>query len=274
MSEKPIGMFDSGVGGLTVLHEVEKKLPFEKIVYFGDTARHPYGEKSAENIIRYSIENALYLMDHNIKLLIIACNTAASAVSVEKLQAICNIPVLDVIGPGAERAVQVSKNGKIAVLATKATIKSGSYQMQIKRLLPSAEVTAISCPLLAQLVEEGMQEHLATRLILQEYLKPLVGSAVDTILLGCTHYPPLKGLIQQEMGNHIKIVDSATTLAEKAASYLSLNSLLATEEIPVHHQYFVSENPEKFRQSGERLLLKPIPNVDLQSIPKFAEDCC
>jgi glutamate racemase len=271
VSKKPIGMFDSGIGGLTVLHEVEKKLPFEKIIYFGDTARHPYGEKSPESILRYSIENAIYLMDHNIKMLIIACNTA-SAVSVEKLQKIFNIPVLGVIGPGAEKAVQVSKHGRIAVLATKATIQSGSYQMQIRRLLPSAEVIAIPCPLLAQLIEEGMQEHLATKLILQEYLKPLAKSHVDTILLGCTHYPSLKALIREEVGDQIEIVDSATTLADKAAKILSLNALEATEKTLISHQYFVSENPEKFRQSGERFLSRSIPKVDLQSLPKFAED--
>lgn len=268
-SDYPIGMFDSGIGGLTVMREVEKRLPQEKIIYFGDTARHPYGEKSPENILRYAIENSVYLMDHNIKMLIIACNTA-SAVSVDKLQKIFNIPVLGVIGPGAERAVQVSKNGKIAVLATKATIQSGSYQTQIKGLLQGAEVTAIPCPLLAQLVEEGMQEHPATKLILQDYLKPLVNSGVDTILLGCTHYPALKALIQEEVGPNIEIVDSATTLAEKAAEILSLHSLGASSS--GEHQYFVSENPEKFRQSAERFLSKPGLKVALQRLPKYGED--
>lgn len=267
--QAPIGMFDSGIGGLTVMREVEKKLPNEKIIYFGDTARHPYGEKSPENILRYAIENSMYLMEYNIKMLIIACNTA-SAVSVDRLQKICNIPVLGVIEPGAEKAVQVSKNGKIAVLATKATIHSEAYQMQIKRLMPTAEVTAIPCPLLAQLVEEGMQEHLATKLILQEYLKPITQASVDTILLGCTHYPVLKELIQEEVGPKIQIVDSATTLADKAAEILSLNATWAG--LGGEHQYFVSENPEKFRQNAEKFLSKPILKVDLQRLPKFGDD--
>lgn len=255
-------MFDSGVGGLTVMREVEKRLPHEKIIYFGDTARHPYGEKSPENILRYAMENSAYLMNHKIKMLIIACNTAASAVSIEELQELLQIPVLDVIAPGAERAVQVSKNGKIAVLATKATVHSGAYQRKIRQLKPDAEITAIPCPLLAQLVEEGMHQHLATKLILQEYLK-LLSKDVDTILLGCTHYPPLKDLIQEEVGPNITIVDSATTLAEKAAEILSLKSLASSESC-ISHQYFVSENPEKFRQNAERFLSKPVPKVELQ----------
>lgn len=270
-NEAPIGMFDSGIGGLTVLSEVEKRLPSEKIIYFGDTARHPYGEKSAKNILRYSIENSNYLMGHNIKMLIIACNTAASAVSVEELQRTFNIPVLGVISPGAKKAVQVSRHGRIAVLATKATVQSMSYQKEIKRLMKAAEVTAVSCPLLAQLVEEGMQDHPATKLILQEYLKPVFHGRVDTILLGCTHYPPLKRLIREEVGPDIEIVDSATTLADEAAKILSLNALLAAPRHSVSHQYIVSDNPEKFKENGEKFLSKPIFQIDLQSLPIFAK---
>lgn len=254
----PIGMFDSGIGGLTVLCEVEKKLPKESIIYFGDTARHPYGEKSPENIKRYAMENAKYLLKSQIKMLIIACNTAASAVSIEKLQKKFTIPVIGVIEPGAEKAVSISKNGKIAVLATKATIHSGAYQNQIKRLMPHAQIVSIPCPLLAQLVEEGMQEHLATRLILQEYLKPLEKLKVDTILLGCTHYPPLKSIIQEIAGPYVEIVDSATTLAEKAHETLTLNALASTSEELGTHQFYVSENPEKFKAYGERFLSKAI----------------
>lgn len=256
-----IGMFDSGIGGLTVLKEIMKLLPNEKVIYFGDTARQFYGEKSAETILRYSIENSIFLMEHSIKLLVIPCNTAAS-VSVEKLRIIFSIPVIGVIEPGAEKALSVTKTGCIAILATKGTIQSAAYQKYLKCLSPKVSLVPIACPLLAPLVEEGMYVHPATRLILKEYLKPLENSPVDTILLGCTHYPLLKALIQEEVGPEVCIVDSAATCAEKIKETLNEKKMHST--CPGAAQYFVSDNPEKFKKLGEQFLMQPLGKVVLK----------
>lgn len=259
-----IGMFDSGIGGLTVLRAIQDKLPFEKIIYFGDTARLPYGDKSPETVIRFSIENAVFLMEHNIKILVVPCNTASS-VSIEKLRKIFNIPVIGVIEPGAEKAIQVTKSGRIAILATRGTVQSGAYQAHLKRLRPDVQALAIACPLLVPLIEEGMQNHTAMRLILQEYLKPLDEHPVDTILLGCTHYPALRSLLQEMVGAHVQIVDSASTCAEQVTSVLEKLSLLNPVKEEVSHQFFVSDNPEKFRKLGQQFIASPLPPVQLKS---------
>jgi glutamate racemase len=255
-----IGMFDSGMGGLTVLDAVQKALPHESIVYFGDTARLPYGEKSPDTVARYAIENSIFLMEHNIKVLVVACNTAAS-VSMDKLRKIFNIPMVDVIQPGAEKAVEVSRSGRIGVLATKGTIRSDAYQNLICKLQPRAHVVPMACPLLVPLIEEGLMQHPATKLILHDYLKPLLQEKVDTILLGCTHYPSLKSMIEECVGKDILVVDSATTCAQKVAEILHNHSLKRPQLEPVSHQFFVSDNPEKFRS-----LSKYFTNVELADV--------
>lgn len=266
MKEKlAIGMFDSGIGGLTVLRAMHQLMPHEEIIYLGDTARQFYGEKTPETVLRYSIENALFLMDHSIKMLVIACNTAAS-VSVERLRKLFNIPVIGVIEPGAKAALQASRQGRIAVLGTKGTIRSGAYQNHIKKLKTDAFVLPIECPLLAPLVEEGMHAHLASRLILRDYLAPLQKNPVDTILLGCTHYPLLKELILEEVGPHVAIIDSAISCAEEVKNTLALENMGNCAQMPSPTRYFVSENPEKFKIQGERFLEKAIPLVSLMTI--------
>lgn len=260
-----IGMFDSGIGGLTILRAVLDRLPNEKIVYFGDTGRQFYGEKSPETVLRYSIENSIFLMEHAIKLLVIPCNTASS-VAVERLKSIFNIPVIGVIEPGAEEALRISKSKRIAVLATKGTIRSSAYQNHIKKLCPEAFVLPLECPLLAPLVEEGMNLHPATKLILEEYLKPIKEHPVDTILLGCTHYPLLKELIQEVAGNDIQILDSAMSCATKIEEILKEQNLQSTSDLIHPSRYFVSDNPEKFKTLGERFLARPIHDVSLKSM--------
>jgi len=256
-----IGIFDSGIGGLTVMQELMKRLPHEPLIYFGDTARLPYGEKSPEAIIRYSIENAIFLMEQNIKLLVIACNTA-SAFALEKLQKIFSIPILGVIEPGAENAVQSTRNQHIAVLGTKGTIKSGVYQREIEKKMPKARVVSIACPLFVPLVEERFFHHPAARLIVKEYLAPLHEQKVDTVLLGCTHYPLLKQLIMEELPSSLVIVDSASTCAEKVADILKLHHLAnATDQKP-YHRYFVSDDPKKFQSLGTDFLGSPIDHVE------------
>ncbi len=223
-----IGMFDSGVGGLTVMQEVVKALPRENILYFGDTARLPYGEKSRDTIIRYAIENTIFLMEQKIKMLVIPCNTVTS-VALDKLKQIFNIPIVGVIEPGVEKVVQVTRSKHIAVLGTRGTINSGVYQREIALRLPNATIHALACPLFVPFVEEDMVRHPAAEIIVKEYLAALKGRKVDTILLGCTHYPLLRHLIQKELGDGVQIVDSASTCAEKVGLMLSQYAMHNTE---------------------------------------------
>lgn len=261
-----IGMFDSGLGGLTVMRQMMAALPHEPIIYLGDTARIPYGSKSQETIIRYSIENAIFLMERNIKLLVIACNTA-TAYSLERLKKIFNIPVIGVIEPGVKKALQVSQNQKIAILATKGTIDSKCYQAEIAKRAADATIFPIACPLLVPLVEENFVDHPIAEMVLKEYLAPLKDTGIDTLLLGCTHYPILKDRIQKIVGEKVKIVDSATTCAEEVELLLKTQGLQIKEHTVPTHQYFVSDDPAKFQIQGEAFLGSSIPHVEIiQSI--------
>ena len=259
----PIGMFDSGLGGLTVMQQIVNKLPNEDIIYFGDTARVPYGGKSRETIIRYSIENAIFLIERNIKVLVVACNTATSH-GLEKLQHIFNIPIIGVIDPGAERAVKASSNKRIAVLGTKGTIQSQAYQNAILQRAPDAVIFPIACPLFVPLVEEGCLDHPAAHLIVREYLKTLKEENIDTILLGCTHYPLMTKLIRAEVGDDIVIVDSAISCAEKIASLLNELDLTNENDNIPSYRYFVSDDAHKFQTLGSSFLGLPIKHVELR----------
>lgn len=260
----PIGMFDSGIGGLTVMHELIKVLPFEDVVYFGDTARLPYGGKSKETIVRYSIESAIFLIEKKVKIVVVACNTAASQ-ALDKLQQIFSLPVVGVIDPGAKHAVEITKNGCIAVLGTKGTIQSEAYQKAILAKDPNATVYSIPCPLFVPLVEEDCLHHPAARLIVQEYLKPLKSKRVDTVLLGCTHYPLLKDLIRDELGNDVQIVDSATSCAEEVKNILGEKSLKNCSRNASDYHYYVSDDPHKFKTLGKAFLKMPINHVEAVS---------
>lgn len=240
------------------MKEVQRALPHASVIYFGDTARVPYGGKSPETIVRYSIENSIFLLENEIDVLVIACNTAASA-AISKLRSIFNIPIIGVIEPGAEKAVSITKNKKIAVLGTKATIQSGSYQKEIEKRLPDALLFPVACPLFVPFVEEGLLDHPSLRLLVKEYLFPLKREKIDTLLLGCTHYPLLKHLIQEEVGDDIIIVDSATTCAEKVASLLKQENtdFLACAE----NHYYVSDDPAKFKEAAEKLFKQTLVHV-------------
>lgn len=260
-SHSSIALFDSGLGGLTVVKQILALLPNEQIVYFGDTARLPYGGKSPETIIRYSLENAAFLRQQQIKMLIVACNTASSY-ALDHLEANLDVPVVGVIEPGAEKAVSISSTGRIAVLGTKATIQSGMYQKHILQRMPKASVIGIACPLFVPLVEEQFLTGPAARLIVKQYLAPLQGKQIDTILLGCTHYPLIEDLIREEVGEDVVIVDSASTCAEKISSMLTAKKLHTTQSSPMH-RFFVSDDPERFRQMGSAFLGRPISTVQL-----------
>lgn len=257
-SSPTIGVFDSGIGGLTVLRAIADLVPSADLVYFGDTARVPYGNKSRDTIVRYSMEIAQFLISKDIDLLVVACNTA-SAYALEVLRDNFNLPIIGVIVPGARKAVEVTRNGHVGILGTKGTIVSGAYEKAIKEMSPHVDVTSIACPLLVPLIEEGLLDHLATRLILREYLDQLQSRGIDTLVLGCTHYPLMRDLIAEEIGPGIQIVDSATTCATEVRANIASHAI----EKPGICSYFVSDDPVKFKQMGEKLLNRCMPSVEL-----------
>ena len=251
--QRPIGIFDSGVGGLTVFSEVKKALPKEEIVYFGDTARVPYGTKSKETVTRFSVENVEFLMKHDVKLVIVACNTASS-LSLGFLKRCFRVPIIGVIEPGARNAVSVTRNNRIGVVGTNATISSGAYEKAIKRISSKVAVFSQSCPLFVPLVEEGWNNSKVAREVASIYLGALKKKAVDTLILGCTHYPLLKGVVGKMMGAKVSLVDSAEEVAKEARNLLDASGLLNSAPGNKRHKFFVSDEPEHFIRRGERFL--------------------
>lgn len=257
-----IGIFDSGVGGLTVMRAIRELMPFENIVYFGDTARLPYGSKNSETILRYSLESASFLKAQGIKILVIACNTSCSA-ALTQIRNSSDIPVIGITEQGIEEVVRIFKTGKIAILGTKATIASCIYQQQILSLRDSLELYSISCPLFVPLVEEGYIAHPMSSLVVQEYLRPLKTYEIHGALLGCTHYPLLKTVIQNELGPEVLLIDPSDACAEKIRGVLAERNLLNPSAHPPQYRFFVSDDPEKFRLIGKTFLNYPIENVQL-----------
>lgn len=249
----PIGVFDSGLGGLTVLKEIIKLLPDENTIYLGDTARVPYGIRSPEVIVKYSFENTRFLLSRDIKVLVIACNTA-SAISLEKLKKSVSIPILGVIEPGARAAVSASKSGRIGVIGTEATVKSGAYAKVLDRILPSARVQSVPCPLFVPLVEEGWTENEVARMTAELYLKVLKENSVDTLLLGCTHYPLLKSTIGSVMGDDVVLIDSARETARELKALLEKGGLLKNDKKDPVREFFSTDSPAKFKSLGGRFL--------------------
>ncbi len=249
---RPIGVFDSGIGGLTVLKELAALLPHEDFIYLGDTARLPYGTKSREVIVQYSRENTGFLLAKGIKMLVIACNTA-SAVALEEIARDTVVPVIGVIEPGARAAVKASRSGKIGVIGTEATIASGVYTRTIQHLRPGAEIYTHACPLLVPLVEEGWTEGEVAERTVAYYLESLKQSGIDTLLLGCTHYPLLTRLFRRVLGPGVRLVDSASATA--AAVRARLGALgLARREGRGGTGFFVTEAPDRFVRVGRRFL--------------------
>ncbi len=251
MNESAIGVFDSGIGGLTVLKEIARLLPGENTVYLGDTARVPYGSKSKETIIRYAFEDALFLIRRDIKLLVVACNTA-SAYAVGELQKSLKVPVIGVIEPGARRAAAATKTGNIGVIGTEGTIRSGAYTAAIKANRPDATVTTRPCPLFVPLAEEGLTEGDVARLVAESYLAPLGDAGIDTLVLGCTHYPLLKGTIAGAVGKSVRLIDSAEAVAGEVKALLKAGGLLNTSGKAASHVFFVTDSPERFVEVGRR----------------------
>lgn len=253
MSWRAIGIFDSGVGGLTVLRELVRALPQEDTIYFGDTARVPYGTKSPDTVIRYSQEIASFLTTRDIKLLVVACNTA-SAVALPTLRRMLSIPVVGVIEPGARRAVEVTRSNVVGVIGTAGTIRSSAYSRAIKRLNPQISVLAKACPLFVPLAEEGWTDNEIARLTARQYLDEVRTAGVDSLVLGCTHYPLLKKVIAETMGAGVTLVDSAEETARTVARILHDKNLLRPQAEIGNHHYYVTDVPAGFIRVGNRFL--------------------
>ncbi|MBZ0091992.1 MAG: glutamate racemase [Burkholderiales bacterium] len=255
-----IGVFDSGVGGLTVVRALMERLPFENIVYFGDTARVPYGIKSVETISHYTTQIAEFLLAKQVKLLIIACNTMA-AVASQTVKDLSPVPVLDVIDAGALGAIAVTAKKHIGVIGTPTTINSNAYARAIHDYEPEVRIFSQACPLFVPLVEEGWLDHQVTRLTAQEYLRPVLAHDIDTLVLGCTHYPLLKPLLQDVAGPGIRLVDSAEAMAEQAAALLAENGMANRQRGAADYHYYVTDVPLRFQTIGERFLGRTLANV-------------
>jgi glutamate racemase len=264
-ADAPIGVFDSGIGGLTVAHEIIRQLPAESVVYFGDTARVPYGPKSPDTVRRYSDEIAGYLRSQGVKAIVIACNTA-TAHALTMLREKLEMPVLGVVEPGARAAVAASESKRICVIGTVGTIKSGAYERAIRALSPDAIITARACPLFVPLVEEGWTDHPAARLIAEEYLRPFAAADVDTLVLGCTHYPLLKPLLSEVLGSEVRLIDSAEETAAETARTLAERDLVASDGSEARYRFIASDDPLQFLQLGQRFLGGAIEGVEVHTL--------
>lgn len=250
MNNNPIGIFDSGIGGLTVTKEIIKTLPNESIIYLGDTARVPYGTRSKEVILKFALEMVNFLLQRSIKFLIVACNTI-SAVAYEEIKKASSVPILGVLKPAVIRAVKVSKNGKIGVIGTVGTIKSDAYATLLKTFRPDAKIISSACPLFVPMAEEGLNNHEATKLIAEEYLKEIIDSGADTLILGCTHYPLLYDAIKETVGDSVTLIDSSQPTAKMLKERLEQANLLSDNPNPTY-EFYVTDAPERVYQVASR----------------------
>ena len=250
--ERAIGIFDSGIGGLTVVRALTKLLPSESLVYLGDTGRYPYGTKSADVVRRYSFENTDFLVDKQVKMLVVACNTS-TAVALEALQQRVAVPVVGVIEPGARAAVRASRNRKIGVIGTEATIRSGEYTRALRGLRPDLEIYARACPLFVPLAEEGWVDNEVAERAARLYLTSLAHSGIDTLILGCTHYPLLKHVIRATMSSTVRLIDSGVATAATVREVLAKEDLLRRRG-GGETSFFVTDAPERFVKVGARFL--------------------
>ncbi|MDP2653280.1 MAG: glutamate racemase [Candidatus Omnitrophota bacterium] len=255
-----IGVFDSGLGGLTVVKEIMKQLPNEDVVYFGDTARVPYGTKSRESIIRFSKQNISILLKHNVKMIVVACNSSTSH-ALPVLRRTFRLPIVGVIVPGARKAVRSTRNRIVGVIATPATIKSSAYEKEITKADPGIKVIAQACPLFVPLVEEGWFDQKVTHEIAQEYLNKLKSWGVDTLILGCTHYPLLKPVIGKVMGSQVALIDSAQEVAQEVARLLVETGLSRTARRTARYRFLVSDEPKHFQKAAKQFLGFDIEHV-------------
>lgn len=266
---RPVGVFDSGIGGLTAVRELFRTLPRESVIYFGDTARLPYGAKSQETVTRFSLEIASFLVRQNIKCLLVACNTASSY-ALDELTRRLQIPVVGVIEPAAAAAVAASPHGRIGVIGTLGTVGSGAYPRAIERVAPGAAVLSRACPLFVPLIEEGWIDHAVTRAVAEEYLLELRRGDLESLILGCTHYPLVAPLIGELMGPGVTLVDSGAEAARATARLLHERGQLAAGQ--PEHRFFLSDEPKNFARVARGFLgreLPPTTIVDQTDLPWF-----
>ncbi len=252
MDNRKIGVFDSGLGGLTVVREMQKLMPEESVIYFGDIARLPYGSKSKETITEFSHQIMRFLLKHDVKAVIIACGTA-SANALEDLQQTYDLPITGVVEPGAREAARTTKNGRIGITGTEATIRSGAYDRLLTGLDPQIKVYSKACPLFVPLVEEGWFKDDITRSVVQRYLAELKTQQVDTLVLGCTHYPLLKRLIGEEIGEEVILVNPSSSVVKEMKEYLQQHDM-QSDVAQGEYEFYVSDSTEKFRQFGQQVL--------------------
>jgi glutamate racemase len=250
--DSAIGVFDSGIGGLTVLHQIIEFLPRENTVYLGDTARAPYGTKSVETVLRYSFENSAFLVEKGVKLIVVACNTS-TAIALDQLKVKLSLPVIGVIEPGVRRAIERTKSKRVGVIGTEATIQSGAYTRALKAVDPEIEVYSRACPLFVPLIEEGWTDNEVVEMTVKTYLGSLKQSGIDTLILGCTHYPLLKKAIRKFIGSGVRLVDSAEATAKEVEAVLK-KAAIARKSGKGTHSFFVTDAPDRFIKVGRRFL--------------------
>ena len=267
----PIGVFDSGVGGLTVAREIMRQIPNEKIVYFGDTARVPYGSKSKETVTRFSRQIVRFLESFQVKTIVVACNTA-SAYALDELERESDIPMIGVVKPGAKTAVQVTRNGKIGVIATEATIGSRIYSKYIKELNENVTIYGKACPLFVPLVEEGLWQDPVTDEIAKRYLTELIDIDIDTLILGCTHYPLIRSTLGRIMGERVTLVNPAYETARELRELLGEKGILNDEPPGLgdnQYQFYVSDGAEKFKQFANSIIKYGILSTKTVNIEQY-----
>lgn len=262
MNARPLGVFDSGIGGLTVVRELLRLLPDEELLYYGDVARLPYGNKSAEAVTRFSRGIAAFLLARDVKAIVVACNTA-SALALPALVAELPVPVIGVIDSGARAAVARTRSGRVGVIATASTVGSGAYARAVRALAPGVEVVERACPLFVPLVEEGWIDHPVTRQVAHEYLAPLEDHRLDTLVLGCTHYPLLEGVIRADMGPGVSLIDSGHETAGAVRDLLVERDLAAPPGRTPRHAVYLSDRPAAFTATAERFLGRALPPVEV-----------
>ncbi|MFC1501036.1 glutamate racemase [Elusimicrobiota bacterium] len=264
--KRPVGIFDSGLGGLTVMSEIMALMPTEDIIYFGDTAHVPYGSKSKESVVRFSTDISHFLISQKIKMLVVACNTA-SAFALPYLKKKFNVPITGVIIPGAEAAISSTRNKRIGIIGTEGTIKSSSYANAIKSVSSGINVFSQACPLFVPIVEEGWVAHKVSNITASEYLKPLIARNIDTLVLGCTHYPLIKEVLRKTVSKNTVLIDSAEFTAREVFNTLDRLNLGAKSKTRGKYKYFVSDSPQKFKSLGQRFLkhiIKSVKKVNLE----------
>jgi len=262
INNAPIGVFDSGLGGLTVVKQLIKQLPNERVVYYGDTARLPYGTKSKQSIIRFSLENADVLMRHHVKAIVVACNSSSSY-AIPSLKLKLNVPILDVISPSAKKAVISTKNKRIGVIATSATISSKSYKKAIKKIDNKVKIITQACPLFVPIIEEGWADTKISLEIAKKYLSDLKKQKIDSLILGCTHYPLMKNVIKKILGPNVLLIDSSVEVAKNIKDVLIRNNIQNSLRKTVKHKFIISDKPQEFQKIARRFLGMKLDNVTL-----------